>query len=192
MHAQECFACTTILCIHKNLVHPRELCASDKICTADYIWLLIIRLWLMPLWHCCSLVARIGCMYSSTANKRYMFCSLKFRHHSVTHVRVFASIAILAQVLVHLCSEMEASGSSAGIFSIVLRGGILRLQTDLRRMQPAVDPDFFLLRQLHCRNWLTPLTLSSVLQMQATAAPKPGVQGLGSWPSIIRKDRSWS
>ena len=33
VHAQECCACTRVLCMHKNLVHAQESCACTRILT---------------------------------------------------------------------------------------------------------------------------------------------------------------
>jgi len=73
---------------------------------------------------------------------------------------------------------MEASGSSAGIFSIVLRGDILRLQTDLRRMQPAVDPDF-------------PSAAASLQELIDAVDSEFGAADAGNGYPETRSARSW-
>ena len=37
VHAQECCACTGVLCMHKNLVHAQESCACTRISWVDTI-----------------------------------------------------------------------------------------------------------------------------------------------------------
>jgi hypothetical protein len=74
---------------------------------------------------------------------------------------------------------MEASGSSAGIFSTVLRDDILRLLTDLRRMQPAVDPEFF------------PSTAASLQELIDAVDSEFGAADAGNGCPETRSARSW-
>ena len=178
MHAQECFACTTILCIHENLLHPRELCASDKICTANYIWLLITRLWLIF----------VALLSPGGPNWLYVFKHSKQKIY-VLFVEISAPLGY-ARARIRFHSNL---GSSLGS-PLFWDGGIWQQRGYfLHRAQGrhSSSPNWFETNAARCWSWFFPSAAASLQELIDAVDSEFGAADAGNGCPETRSARSW-